>query len=154
MEAAPLVIAYGNPLRRDDGFAAAAAGELERSLPGLAGELILAHQLTVELCEPISRASRVLFLDAAAGEHPGAVHRRPLAPRESGSGSFSHYVDPRMLLALAASLYGRCPPATLVTVTGADFDCGEGLSAPVQAALPAVVREIGLWLAPENPGRH
>jgi hydrogenase maturation protease len=124
-----LVIGYGNPLRGDDGFGFRAA---ER-IPGA----LAVHQLTPELMEPISRADRVLFLDAAAEGVPGEVRRRPVHPAPDAR-SFTHHSTPESLLAGALALYGRAPDAILLTVTGADFSLSETLSPPVQAALDSL----------------
>ncbi|MGE3268968.1 MAG: hypothetical protein AB7P40_09490, partial [Chloroflexota bacterium] len=116
--------------------------------------------LTPELAEPISRASLVFFVDAqegAAGSDgavglPGQVHRYPVAPDSDGALAFSHDVDPPALLTLARVLYGACPPALVISVTGHDFGYGEGLSAPVQSALPAVLQQIRQALADHDAG--
>lgn len=124
-----LIIGYGNPLRGDDGFGYRAA---ER-IPGA----IAAHQLTPELMEPISRADRVVFLDAAADGFPGQVRRRKLTPT-TGDAGFTHHATPEALLAGALALYGRAPEATLITVCGADFSLSDRLSPEVQAALESL----------------
>lgn len=125
-----LIIGYGSPLRGDDavGFQAA-----ER-LGGLA-----VQQLTPELMEPISRASRVIFIDAKAGGEPGAIEERTLEPCSTGA-AFTHHATPEALLAGARALYGRCPPATLITIAGSEFEIGRPLSAPVREALETLLR--------------
>jgi hydrogenase maturation protease len=121
-----LVIGYGNPLRGDDGFGHRAA---ER-IPGA----LAVHQLNPELMEPISRADRVLFLDASADGSPGEIRSRRITPAPDAR-AFTHHCTPESLLAGALALYGRAPDAVLLTVTGADFSLSESLSPPVQAAL-------------------
>jgi hydrogenase maturation protease len=127
-----LIIGYGNPLRGDDGLGYRAA---ER-IPGA----IAVHQLTPELMDPISRADRVVFLDASAEGVPGEIRRRALVP--AASGAFTHHATPEGLLAGALELYGRCPEATLITVTGASFELSESLSPEVQAALEEILRSV------------
>jgi hydrogenase maturation protease len=124
-----LIIGYGNPLRGDDGFGYRAA---ER-IPGA----IAVHQLTPELMEPISRADRVVFVDAAAVGVPGEVRRRRVIPA-AGDAGFTHHATPEGLLAGALALYGRAPEATLITVSGADFSLSDRLSPEVQAALDSL----------------
>jgi hypothetical protein len=55
-----------------------------------------------------------------------------------------HFGDPGGILELARTVFGRCPPAWLVTVAGERFDFGVGLSAAagegVEAAVAAVER--------------
>jgi len=125
-----LIIGYGNPLRGDD----AVGFEAAERLGGLA-----LHQLTPELMEPISRAGRVVFIDAKAGGEPGAIEERLLTPASATGAAFTHHATPEALLAGALTLYGRCPPATLITITGDDFEIGRPLSAPVRQALEALL---------------
>jgi hydrogenase maturation protease len=133
-----LIIGYGNPLRGDDGFGYRAA---ER-IPGA----VAVHQLTPELMDPIARAGRVLFLDAAADGVPGEIRRRELHP--SPAGAFTHHATPEALLAGALTLYGRAPCAEILTVCGADFSLSTDLSPAVEAALETVV---GLFRTGASP---
>ena len=127
-----LAIALGNPLRRDDGAGAAMARGLEGLLPGL--EVVEATELLPEHAEAISRAGGVLFLDASASGPPGVVRTAPLDPRNARS-AILHALLPEDVLGLARALYGRAPPAALVTIGGEDFGFGEGLSDAVERSL-------------------
>ena len=135
-----LIIGYGNPLRGDDAFGYRAA---ER-IPGA----IAVHQLTPELMDPIARAARVLFLDAAAEGVPGEIRRRPVHPTAESAAGLTHHTTPESLLAGAKSLYGRAPEAELLTVTGANFALNETLSREVQQSLEEVLRVISAFSAP------
>ena len=120
-----LIIGYGNRLRGDDGVGFEAAERLDgMALP----------QLTPELMEPISQAGCVIFIDARAGGEPGSIQETKLAPA-AASRPFTHYATPETLLAGARELYGRCPPATLITIAGSDFEIGHPLSRPVRQSL-------------------
>ena len=134
-----LIIGYGNPLRGDDGLGWHVAGKLRSALNSPAIEILAVHQLTPELMDPISRAGRVIFIDAAIGAVPGEIHQSLLEPQSDFAAAFSHHATPAALLAGALSLYGHAPPATLLTVTGADFSLGEDLSPAVDAQVEAVV---------------
>jgi hydrogenase maturation protease len=126
-----LVLAYGNPLRRDDGVGwriAAALGDV----PGV--EIECVHQLVPELASRLGRTEGVLFIDAAVGEPAGRVRVRDVVSEEGDSG-FGHVLPPERLLDLADRLHGSAPPAILVTVTAGDVGFGIELSAPVQRAL-------------------
>jgi len=101
---------------------------------GVSGVTVLeCRQLVPELAESIARAGRVVFVDARQGGQLGGgvttleLHSIAAAP-------LTHVVDPRALLALAARLHGRRPPAWIVTVPAFDTGIGEGLS-PGTAAL-------------------
>jgi Ni,Fe-hydrogenase maturation factor len=58
------------------------------------------------------------------------------------SGIFSHEFSPATLLSLAQELYGSAPQGVFITLCGACFDHGEGLSPEVQSRLPAVVEMV------------
>jgi len=135
-----LIIGYGNPLREDDGVGWRVAEMAAEALPD--ATMLTAHQLTPELSEPISRAGRVVFIDAAAEGVPGEVRYVALSPA-SAYRPGSHESTPDGLLALAAVLFGRCPPAHMLTIVGHSFGLGETLSPTVEAAIPIAVRLIG-----------
>ena len=68
-----LIIGYGNPLRGDDGVGWRVAEAVAAALPDGAAEVLTVHQLTPELAELMSRADRVIFIDAAAEGEAGEV---------------------------------------------------------------------------------
>ncbi len=133
-----LVIGYGNTLRGDDGFGRRAAERLRAIFDDPRIEVLSLHQLTPELMEPVSRAERVIFLDAAAGPVPGEIAATEIGPLDE-PGGFTHFSTPGGLLAGALALYGTAPKALLITVTGANFELGETLSQPVEHALQTLV---------------
>lgn len=104
------------------------------------------HQLTPDLAEPISQAGRVIFIDAGVGDIPGEVRIFPL--ELDGSLHGTHQTSPQALLALADALYGRCPPAHMVTITGENFELSESLSPVVAGAVAIAVREVCGLLKP------
>lgn len=134
---AVLAFALGSSLRKDDALGAAMARGLSSLLPDLS--VIEAPELLPEHAEAVAHAEGVLFLDAASQGTPGEVRIQPITPRRARA-TLAHALLPDEVLGLAQGLYGRAPPATLVTITGKDFTFGEGLSREVEAALPAAVR--------------
>ena len=134
--ARPLVICYGNPLRGDDGVGWRVADRLSGD-PRMAGaDVLCRHQLTPELAEDVSRAARVVLVDARRGGRPGAVETQPVEPAVSPA-AWSHVLSPPALAAMSASLFGDAPPMVVVTIAGASFAHGERLSPAVEAALGA-----------------
>lgn len=129
-----LLIAYGNPLRRDDGAGWLLASQLEqiwcrRQWPV---DCLTVHQLGPELAEIIADplVATVGFVDSrvvSPTETEPTVQIRPLNHRDSAT-RLGHYLNPELLLLYAHELYGRHPPAWLLTVPGIDFNHGEGLS--------------------------
>jgi hydrogenase maturation protease len=126
-ERGPLIIGYGNTLRRDDGAGAAVVEAIAAlGLPGV--RTLEVHQLLPELAEPISEASQVIFVDARTGEEGCGLRLARITPGVR-SPLAGHRADPRALLALALQVYGRAPVSWMVAVTAYDLDLGEGLSA-------------------------
>src|SRR5579871_5175875 len=71
-----LIVGYGNPIRSDDAVGYLAAERLRQVLTEADIAILSVHQLTPELAEPVSRAARVIFIDAAATGEPGAIEPR------------------------------------------------------------------------------
>ncbi len=138
-----LVIAYGNPMRCDDGLAWHAADELAKKYSSPDVEIVRTHQLAPELAETVSRSEVVIFVDAAsAGEaKPGEVRCMRIASSAEPP-RFSHQFSPAAVLSLARQLYNATPDAFLITLEGECFDHGETLSPAIAAALPALVGRI------------
>ncbi len=140
------VVAYGNPLRGDDGVAWRVAGRIEAASDPVV--TLTLHQLTPELALVLSQADGVVFVDAAlsgAGTPPGSVRLRAVRPAEPGAPAgpgLAHHLGPEAVLALARGLYGSQPRAALVTIAGESFVHSEHLSAAVRRAVPRAVRAI------------
>lgn len=141
MNETTLVIAYGNPLRSDDGVGWEVARRLEAA-HDTALTVITIQQLTPELAQAVAHAGRVIFVDAAEGDVPGAWKCEQVLPLEDRVASLGHYFAPVGLLAYARAVFGSCPEAWVISIAAKSFACGEGLSAEVEAALPAVVDHI------------
>ena len=135
-----LILGYGNPLRGDDGFGCHAVRKLAAVIPNSDVDIRELHQLTPELAEPVSLAARVIFIDAAREGLAGAVRRVPVDP--ASAGAFTHHLTPAAVVACAQELYGRAPEAILFTAAGASFDYTMALSAPMQAAVTEVCRQV------------
>jgi len=141
-----LIIAIGNPLRGDDGLAWRAAAMLqgEGEVPGERAphppfETIVCHQLTPELAENVAQADRVIFIDACLGSQPGKIRVNRLAPEPSQASALSHRLDPPALMQHCSEIYGTWPEAWTISMTGADYDYSQSLSAAVESQLPALV---------------
>ena len=144
-----LILGYGNTLRKDDGLGVYAARSLA-SLPLPEDvEICTYQQLSPELSPILAQVDHAIFIDAAltsSAEKPGTIKTRTLQPRTSQPGSITHHFDPETLLAMAETLYGHAPQATLFSVTAASFDLEEGLSPEVNAALPVLIESIKNYL--------
>jgi hydrogenase maturation protease len=134
-----LLIAFGNPLRCDDGIAWRVAEEIRRTMPEMA--VLCVHQLTPELAEDASRASTVIFIDAARDGEPGEI-RCHAVPPDAPSLNFSHSLAPPQVLAICKQLYRAEPRGFLVSIGGECFDHGEAPSPRVIDALSQTVRMV------------
>lgn len=137
-----LVIGYGNPLRRDDGVAHHIIERLREQTPSDALELLICHQLTPELVERLHDVGRVILIDAREGRHAGEILVEQVFPTEI-FGAFTHNVTPSSLLGAALEWYDVRPQCYIVSITGADFSIGEGLSEAVAVAVPLAVSVVG-----------
>ena len=142
MTADALIVGYGNPLRGDDGVGQAVARAFadEAAIDGV--DAFACHQLAPELAERFAAAARVVLVDVAAGREAGGISVVALQPAPAPASTLGHHVEPTQLLYLARALYGQSPEAYLVTVGAGCLELGEGLSAPVTAALPAVIATV------------
>jgi hydrogenase maturation protease len=135
-----LVVGYGNTLRGDDAFGPIVAERL-RALVAPDRVLVIAcHQLTPELAADVAACQQVIFIDASAASPPGELVCRTLDAGDASAAGLVHSLGPDHLLVLARLIYGRAPPATLVTAGGANFELGDHRLSPLVAAAiePAV----------------
>ena len=141
-----LVIAYGNPLRSDDGLAWIAADLLQKKVSDDEVEVLCVQQLGPELADSISRCECVFFIDAASTPgQPGEIRIQELSRPVDGSiplSSFGHAISPQTILRVGAQLYGAKPTAFSATIVGANFEHGESLSATAKDAIPILVSQI------------
>lgn len=148
-----LIIGYGNTLRGDDGFGRLAAERLYKAIQDPEIEIVPIHQLTPELMLPISRAERVLFIDARDEGEPGDLRFEPIVPEIGSAQRFSHISTPAGLLAGARALYGSAAEATLATAAGLKFGIGDRLSPAVDRALDEFADLAREWIAGKSGHR-
>ena len=143
---AVLIVAYGNPLRSDDGVAWRAAAALQKTFPPERAEILTLHQLGPELAENASRSECVIFVDAAAGPgRPGEIQVRELSESDSDtetSALLSRHVAARMCSRWPRSSTSAGREPSPLSVVGKNFNHGESLSPAVEAALPALLARI------------
>ena len=150
-----LIIACGNSLRCDDGAGLVLAEKLALALErdGHEVRLMCVHQLAPELAFDMAKedVATVLFVDTAIAALEGEPRLRlqPLpttsAQLASTQSALAHHLTPQALLLYAGALYGRVPPALLVTIPGRNFEHGTAFSPTVQVALQqteSMVRQL------------
>lgn len=135
-----LVLAYGNPARRDDGLGPELARAVESM--GIEGVSVdIDYQLQLEAAADIAQHDVVIFADAAASGEP-PFRFEPLAPKAEFSFS-SHSVSPAGLLALARDLFGSDTLGYVLGIRGREFEgFGEGLGEEATRNLEAALRFI------------
>jgi hydrogenase maturation protease len=122
------IIGYGNCHRRDDGAGRHVAEQLMQRYGAVAGVQIRSlHQLGPELAEDLQAAGAVVFIDAAMRPQFRGWRWRRIRP-VSDMADVSHSLTASTLLGLTRLLYGRCPPAWMVSIQGNDFGFGDGLT--------------------------
>jgi hydrogenase maturation protease len=134
-----LVIGYGNTLRNDDGVGPRVAEALEAlQLPGVS--TLSCPLLAPETAEPVARAARVIFVDAAV-DGPQEVRFHKLAPA-ANSQVMAHAASPDTILALARDVYGRAPEAWLLTIPVVSLALGDRLSAAAQVNIEIAIQKL------------
>jgi hydrogenase maturation protease len=134
-----LVIGYGNTLRGDDGIGPRVVEAIENlHLPRV--RTLACPMLTPELADPIARAEKVIFVDAAV-DAPREVQWRKLEPKET-SQLMAHAADPRTMLALSRDVFGRVPEAWWLTIPAEDLGFHESFSPAVQRGFAEAVEKI------------
>lgn len=139
-----LIIGYGNPLRGDDSIGWQITDRLDQ-LAGESTKIMVLHQLTPELADPISQADFVIFIDARYDGQPGSWTCETIRTDPNLSDAFTHYFTPMKLLSYAGALFGTYPEALLISVAGCSFDCGEELSPSAAAVVPEIVDCVWEW---------
>lgn len=147
----PLVIAVGNPFRRDDGVAWLVADELGSDVEA---DVARTDGEPTRLLDLWADRPLVIVIDAVHDDGPaGRVHRLDPGDVRPGSPASTHGGGVHEALRLGASLDrlpGRC---VLIGISGTDFGNGPGCTRAVEAAVPQVVEVIRGLLAGEPPGQ-
>jgi hydrogenase maturation protease len=129
-----VVLAVGNEARGDDALGPRLLARLaELELPGV--RIVLDFQFQVEHALDLDEAGEVLFIDAHC-DQPVPVVLEALAPA-AGVGVASHALRPGQVLAVRRSIGKPLPPAWLLSLRGASFGLGEGLSPAGELSLEA-----------------
>ncbi len=133
-----LVVAYGNPLRRDDGAGLALAARLTRvwQSRGMAVKHVTSHQLVPEMAAEIADAgaTHIVFVDTTPADVVGQIQLRTLDATQAAM-TLGHQCSPELLMYMAQHLYDVQIPAWLVTIPGVNFGHGSGFSEEVEELL-------------------
>lgn len=128
----PLVIAFGNTIRCDDGSAHLTA-EILASDPDFHGRVIAVHQLGPELSLEIATSTIVVFVDAREPDGRREVKVNRIHERPDDAPRLDHRLRPAYLLTMAKRIFGWTPEARLVTIPSECMGFGEQLSETARA---------------------
>ncbi len=121
-----LLFAIGNNGRQDDGLGWAFGEALEQS-GHFDVDVHYRYQLQVEDAELISRACKVIFVDASKGELACGIQWKKVEP--SADFEFTtHALSPEAVLFLCEKLYEKKPEAHCLLIQGEVWELGIGLS--------------------------
>lgn len=135
-----VVIGYGNAMRSDDGLGLRVAEAIaEANYPGVRVRTVF--QLVPELAPELAETRLVIFVDALVDSGGSVVALTPVEAEEITDWS-THAADPRTLLALTRSVFGRTPEAWWLKVPGRQFDFGEGLSSTAEDRMRQAISRI------------
>ncbi len=140
------MIGLGNPLRGDDGIGCRVIEELARQELPSHVELLDGGAVGLGLLDLLEGRERVIVVDAAEmGREPGQIVR--FTPDEvsltPSADAFSfHEAGLGDTLALADALGRTLPEMVIFGVQPAEIAWREGLSRPVEAALPALLEAV------------
>lgn len=141
------LLVCGEPLRGDDGLAAAI---LER-LPATTRHLATVCRVGAPMPEHLLDASGpLIIIDAVNGPAPGEVIDLPLgallAPDRAASAASSHALPLPAVLQLVERIRGHLPEGRFIGVAGAQYALGAPLSASVRMSIPAATARLGHWI--------
>ena len=135
-----LIIGYGNSLRSDDGIGGRVADIIGSwHLPKV--QSLSRFQLTPELAADLAEVDLVIFVDACSTTETRIIQLQALKPLNSIE-IRSHFSDPRAILSLTQTLYGKCPQAWLIVVPGANFGFSDRLSSVGEKGVSQALIEI------------
>lgn len=140
-----VVVGVGNTFRRDDGVGLAVADRLRERVP--AGVEVVGCELEPSrLLDAWEGAEAAVVVDAVrSGAAPGTLHRidaddGPVPESLFRSSTHAFGIGDAVELARAlGKLPGR---VVLFGVEGAEFEAGEGLTGPVEAAVEPAARAV------------
>jgi len=156
MPTTTLIVGVGNPLARDEGVGIRAVqGLRDADLP--AGVRVLdAGTDLLAVVPQLAEADRVILIDAVrAGRTPGSIYRMTLdellaRAKDGPDWQSAHALTLPAAVRLAQAAGITLPPTVVFGVEPKEVALGEGLTAEVEAVLPALLEKV---LAEVRTGR-
>ncbi|MCB9283479.1 MAG: hydrogenase maturation protease [Lewinellaceae bacterium] len=139
-----VILGIGNDSRGDDGLAWAFLDALEGD-PHLQAQLLYRYQLQPEDADAIAQAKTVVFVDATKDPLERGFHWQSGLPERQPQ-VHSHWLPPSAVLGLCQEVFGTCPEAYILAISGEQWELGQGLSVPAKKRLKAALRFFRQWL--------
>ena len=144
------IIGYGNPQRRDDGIGPYIVNRLQPFFKHRKDvHLLVLHQLEPDIIDTLKTADTLVFVDATVEALPEGRHWVEVQPELNTMPCLIHESAPAFILGLLQCLYHRHPKAWMVSVEGADFGFGNGLSSDARKRAEQVIGEIAEFVLTE-----
>ena len=121
-----LLVGIGNYGRADDGLGWAFLDRIEPELPKNY-EIEYRYQLQIEDAELVTHYDRIIFIDAHVDVFDVGFVWEECLPKATDSFT-SHELDPRSVLYLTESVYGKRPKSYTLGISGTNFWLEIGLS--------------------------
>ena len=120
-----VLIGIGNCGRGDDGLGWAFLDALQDEIDHEV-ECIYKYQLNIEDAELISKADKVLFIDADNRKLKKGFEMVKCVAKDSFEFT-THALSPGVIIALAKNLYDKSPESYVLSIRGEEWELREGL---------------------------
>jgi len=121
-----VILGVGNDSKGDDGLGWAFLDALEKD-PGVKARLIYRYQLQPEDAAEIAGARWVVFVDATKTMLENGFLWEPGMPEQQPMVN-SHWLPPSAVLGFCLQAWGVCPEAWVLSISGQQWELGQGLS--------------------------
>ncbi|MBK7406966.1 MAG: hydrogenase maturation protease [Saprospirales bacterium] len=138
-----VILGVGNDSRGDDGLGWAFLDALEGDRE-VRAQLFHRYQLQPEDVDLIAQAKTVVFVDATKEELEMGFDWRPEMPERQPT-MHSHWLPPASVLGFCQEVYGTCPDAYVLAISGEQWGLGQGLSAAAKKRLEAALHFFRQW---------
>ena len=139
-----VILGIGNDSRGDDGLGWAFLDALKDD-PEVKAPLFYRYQLQPEDADAIAEAKTVVFVDATKDKLETGFLWDPVLPERQPQ-VFSHWLPPSAVLGLCKEVFGTCPDAFVLSISGEQWELGQGLSLAARERLEAALYFFRQWL--------
>jgi hydrogenase maturation protease len=139
-----VILGIGNDSRGDDGLGWAFLDALEGD-PDIQARLIYRYQLMPEDAAEIAQARAAVFVDATKQSLDKGFHWQPVTPERQPMVN-SHWLPPEAVTGFCVEMQGSCPEAFVLSISGEQWELGQGLSEPARRRLEEALHFFRNWI--------